>query len=99
MLKLVVVLFNLKNGMDPVDIRTQLDLDRVTEKTDALCNESLGSKSERSVRIHSVGSIEESSIISHATPSVQQYNNILSSINQTKTLEHQHSAKVMPDPT
>lgn len=39
-LKLVVVLFNLKNGMQPSEVRENMSLERFSNKTDDLCNES-----------------------------------------------------------
>lgn len=57
-LKLVLVLFNLKNGMQPNDVRDQLSLERLTNRTDELCNETIASKSDR---IYSID--EETSLV------------------------------------
>jgi hypothetical protein len=83
LLRLVVVLFNLKQGMDPAQIREQLHLEKFTEKTDTLCGESHEGKSdlEQSIKLNSLGSIEETSLASHRTPSTSAYRNVLSSIN------------------
>ena len=94
------MLFNLKNGMDPADVRQQIQLEKFTDRTDTICNESLCSKSEldHSLKLQSLGSIVESSVKSHNTPSASAYKNVLKSINTTtKTLDHQASAKTIPD--
>jgi hypothetical protein len=83
LLRLVVVLLNLKQGMDPADIREQLQLEKLTEKTDNLCGESNDGKSEleQSIKMNSLGSIEETSLTSHRTPSTSAYANVNNSIN------------------
>jgi hypothetical protein len=46
LLRLVVVLFNLKQGMLPTEIREQLNLEKMTDKTDDLCGESCMGRSD-----------------------------------------------------
>jgi hypothetical protein len=46
MLKLVVVLFNLKNGVHPTEVRDQINLEKFSNRTDELCNETNASKSD-----------------------------------------------------
>ena len=100
LLRLVVVLFNLKQGMDPAEIRNQLQLEKFTEKTDTLCGESHDGKSEvdTSIKLNSLGSIEETSSASHRTPSNSAYKNVLHSLNtRQKNLQHQDSTKTIPE--
>ena len=47
MLKLVVVLFNLKNGVHPTEVRDQINLEKFSNRTDELCNETNASKSDQ----------------------------------------------------
>jgi hypothetical protein len=72
--------------MAPADIREQFQLDKMTEKTDDLCGESNEGKSEleQSIKLNSLGSIEETSFASHRTPSTSAYVNVLSSINAAR---------------
>jgi len=101
LLRLVVVLFNLKQGMDPAEIREQLQLEKFTEKTDTLCGESHDGKSEvdTSIKLNSLGSIEEISQASNRTPSHSAYKNVLGSLNTRpgKSLNHKDSAKTIPE--
>jgi hypothetical protein len=55
-LKLVIVLYNLKKGMAPSEVRDQLSLERLTNRTDEMCNETVLSKSD-----NDNGTIEEES--------------------------------------
>ncbi len=87
--------------MQPSEIREQLQLDKLTEKTDNLCGESNEGRSEleQSIKLHSLGSIGETSLTSHRTPSTSAYVNIHGSFNATRkqNLVHEESAKTIPE--
>lgn len=101
LLKLVVVLYNLRNGLSPEEVRERIQMEKVADKTDEICKESKRDVS--SYQVQSVGSLDESSLLS-ATPSTAAYLKQFNSIQAPKrdeismeiqqeansTIEHKH---------
>lgn len=59
LLKLVAVLYSIQKGMSREEIASQMEIERIAEKTDRVCKETRGE--ETAINVNSVISADESS--------------------------------------